>query len=145
MRIAAGLVFFVAVIVYAQESASMWDGVFVKEQVSRGKALFGQQCVSCHQETLSGKVGTAPPLSGPQFKENWNGLTADDLFEYIVKSMPRGQAARLSREQTADVLSFVLSFNGFPDGKKELPIDAAALKTIRFEAAKPTLEAAKPK
>src|SRR5437879_4850974 len=101
MRIATGLiVFFLAVVIHAGQSASIWAGVYNQEQANRGKALFSQQCASCHQETLSGKVGTAPPLSGAQFKTNWDGLTVDDLFEYIVKSMPRGQTARLSREQT---------------------------------------------
>jgi hypothetical protein len=43
----------------------------------------------------------------------------------------------LSRQQNADILAFLLSFNAFPAGQKELPSDAEALQKIRFEAAKP--------
>jgi mono/diheme cytochrome c family protein len=135
MRLTAWQVLFLGAIVYAGPSASVWDGIYVQEQASRGKAIFAERCATCHGDALAGKNG--PPLVGATFKENWNGLTADDLFEYIKTSMPRGQAGSLSREQTADIVSFLLTFNGFPAGQKELPNDAAALQTIRFEAAKP--------
>jgi hypothetical protein len=84
-------------------------------------------------------------LTGPAFKENWNGLTADDLFEYIKTAMPRGQTGRLTRDQTANIVAFLLTSNGFPAGNKELPIDAKALQGISFAASKPGVEAAKPK
>jgi mono/diheme cytochrome c family protein len=137
MKIATALVLFLAAIVYAQESASVWEGVYMEEQASRGKALFVQQCAGCHGEALEGKTG--PQLAGAIFKGNWNGLSADDLFEYVQKSMPRGQPGSLKREQTAELVAFLLTSNGFPAGRKELPNDAALLQKIRFEATKPTL------
>jgi mono/diheme cytochrome c family protein len=137
MRFAIGLIVFTAAIVLAQESASVWDGIYMPEQASRGKALFGEKCQGCHGTALEGKTG--PQLAGAIFKANWTGLTADDLFEYIIKAMPRGQPGSLSRDQTADLVAFLLTSNGFPAGQKELPRDAALLLKIRFEAAKPTL------
>jgi mono/diheme cytochrome c family protein len=136
VRIAIGLFIIVAAAVYAQQSASVWDGVYTQQQASRGKTLYSQECASCHGEALDGS-GQAPPLAGADFKGNWNGQTVDDLFEKIQSSMPGDKPGKLSREQNADILAFLLGFNGFPAGSKELPSDAAALQKIRFETAKP--------
>jgi mono/diheme cytochrome c family protein len=136
VRIKLGLFIIVAATVWAQSSASLWDGVFTQEQASRGKTLYSKECASCHGQALDGS-GQAPPLSGADFKSNWNGQTVDDLFEKMQASMPADQPGKLSREQNADILAFVLGFNGFPAGSKELPADAAALQKIRFETAKP--------
>ena len=137
MRIAIGLIVCLAASVYAQESASVWDGAYVQEQASRGKALFTEKCEGCHGRAREGKTG--PQLAGTTFMGNWNGLTADDLFEYISKAMPRGQPGSLSRDQTADLVAFLFTSNGFPAGKKELPKDGAVLQKIRIEAAKPAI------
>jgi S-disulfanyl-L-cysteine oxidoreductase SoxD len=136
MRIAIGFVLLMAATVHAQQLASVWDGVYAQEQASRGKALYGQACASCHGATLDG-TGQAPPLAGPDFKGNWNGQTADDLFEKMQTSMPADQPGRLSREQNAEILAFLLASNGFPAGSKDLPSDAASLQKIRFESVKP--------
>jgi quinoprotein glucose dehydrogenase len=113
------------------------NGVFTQEQADRGKPLYGKECASCHGSALDGS-GTAPPLAGADFKGNWNGQTADDLFEKMQTSMPADQPGRLSREQNADILAFLFLSNGFPVGSKGLPTDAAVLQKIRFEAAKAT-------
>jgi mono/diheme cytochrome c family protein len=115
----------------------VWDGVYTEQQASRGKTLYSQECTSCHGAALDGS-GQAPPLTGADFKGNWNGQTVDDLFEKIQASMPADQPGKLSREQNADILGFLLGFNGFPAGQKELPSDAAALQKIRFETARPS-------
>jgi S-disulfanyl-L-cysteine oxidoreductase SoxD len=136
VRITLGLFIVVAAAVWAQSSASVWDGVYTQEQASRGKTLYSKECASCHGQALDGS-GQAPPLSGADFKGNWNGQSVDDLFEKVQTSMPGDQPGKLSREQNADVLAFVLGNNGFPAGSKELSSDAAVLQKIRFETAKP--------
>jgi mono/diheme cytochrome c family protein len=130
------LVFFLAVVLEGQPSASVWDGVYSTAQADRGKSLYVAQCASCHGAALDGS-GQAPPLTGADFKNNWNGQSADDLFEKIQATMPADHPGNLSRPQTADVLAFMLTSNGFPPGDKDLPNDAAALAKIRFDAAKP--------
>lgn len=135
VKITIGLVVFLAATVHAQQSVSVWDGVYTQDQANRGKVLYGQQCASCHGSALDGS-GTAPPLTGADFKGNWNGQSADDLFEKIQTSMPADQPGKLSREQNADILAFLLMSNGFPAGSKDLPTDAAVLAKIRFEASK---------
>jgi S-disulfanyl-L-cysteine oxidoreductase SoxD len=136
VKIAIGIVILLAATAYAQQTASVWDGVYTPQQSDRGKALYTMQCSSCHGTALEG-TGQAPPLAGPDFKGDWNGQTADDLFEKMQTSMPADQPGKLSRAQNADILAFLLNSNGFPAGQTELSTDAALLAKIRFETTKP--------
>jgi mono/diheme cytochrome c family protein len=115
---------------------SVWDGVYTQEQAERGHALYNRHCASCHGDTLAGG-DVPPPLAGSDFLANWNGLTVGDLFERIRRSMPQDDPGRLSRQQNADVLAHIFSFNKFPAGKTELAHDSELLKQIRIEATKP--------
>jgi mono/diheme cytochrome c family protein len=133
MRILLGLC---SAMLVAQTSASVWDGVYTTAQADRGKALYAKACAACHGSSLDGS-GAAPPLAGADFKSDWNGQTVNDLFEKTQTTMPADQPGSLSKQQTADILAFLLASNEFPAGAKELPSDAAALGKIRFEAAKP--------
>ena len=117
-------------------SRSVWDGVYTQEQADRGHSLYNQHCSSCHGDTLAGG-DVPPPLAGPDFLSNWNGLTVGDLFERIRRSMPQDDPGRLSRQKNADVLAYIFSFNKFPAGKTELAHDTEVLKQIRIEATKP--------
>jgi mono/diheme cytochrome c family protein len=125
---------------HAQEPApserSVWDGVYTEEQAQRGEALYEKQCSACHGDKLAGRE-SAPPLTGGAFNANWNGLTLGDLFERIRKTMPQTSPGKLSRQQNADILAYLLSFNKFPAGKTELYHQAEMLKEIRFVSEKP--------
>jgi len=123
--------------VHAQPpSKSVWDGVFSEEQATRGKALYSQECSSCHGGELTGGE-MAPPLAGGEFMAGWDGLTVGDLFERIRISMPQNAPGSLSGQQNADILAFVFSANKFPAGTTEMPKEAGILKTIKFEVKKP--------
>ena len=123
--------------VHAQPpSKSIWDGVYSEEQATRGKALYAQECASCHGSELTGGE-MAPPLAGGEFMAGWDGLTIGDLFERVRISMPQNAPGSLSGQQNADVLSFVFSSNKFPAGTSELPKEAGILKQIKFEVKKP--------
>jgi DNA-binding beta-propeller fold protein YncE len=115
---------------------SAWDGIYTEEQANRGGALYAQRCARCHAADLTGGE-IAPALNSGEFKSNWSGLSIDDLFERIKVSMPQDNPGSLSRQQTADIVAFVLSKGGFPEGKTELAREAEVLKTIRFEEDKP--------
>ena len=117
-------------------SQSVWDGIYTEEQAKRGGALYSENCARCHGPELTGGE-TAPALASSEFKETWSGLSVDDLFERIKISMPQDKPGSLSRQQTADILAFVLSRGGFPAGGTELPREAEVLKQMRFEASKP--------
>ncbi|MGA2883085.1 MAG: cytochrome c [Bryobacteraceae bacterium] len=125
-----------AVGLFAQTSRSVWDGVYTLEQAKRGSALYANECASCHGTALNGGE-SAPPLTGGEFFSNWNGLTVGDLFQRIRVSMPADNPGKLTREQDADILAFMLNTNQFPEGSIELDHRTEVLKQIRFETIKP--------
>jgi S-disulfanyl-L-cysteine oxidoreductase SoxD len=120
----------------AQTQSSLWDGVYTDEQATRGSLVYTDQCARCHGADLTGG-DEVPPLTGGQFLSNWNTLSVNDLFERIRISMPADKPGKLSRQQVADILAYILSLDKFPSGKVELGTQAEALKQIRFEAFKP--------
>jgi mono/diheme cytochrome c family protein len=122
--------------VHAQDSKSVWDGVYTEEQAKRGGPLYSENCASCHgPELMGGEM--APPLATGDFLAGWDGLTIGDLFERIRISMPQNAPGSLSGQQNADILAFILSANKFPAGATELSNSGMALKSIKFEAKKP--------
>jgi S-disulfanyl-L-cysteine oxidoreductase SoxD len=143
MRITTALLLLTTVLamaapVEAQEAVSVWDGVYTPEQANGGKVVYDQQCSLCHgADVLKVRSEGPPNLTGPAFKENWNGLPVSDLFGYIKKGMPRNNPGHLTSEQVTGILAYLFTSNGFPAGQKELPTDPAGLKAIRIDAAKP--------
>jgi len=117
-------------------SKSIWDGIYTEEQATRGKALYSQECASCHGGELTGGE-MAPPLAGGEFMAGWDGLTVGDLFERIRISMPQNAPGSLSGQQNADILAFIFSSSKFPAGTAEMPKEAGILKQIKFEVKKP--------
>jgi S-disulfanyl-L-cysteine oxidoreductase SoxD len=120
----------------AQATKSVWDGVYSDAQARDGAELYGQQCASCHGDTLAGGE-EAPPLAGGDFLSNWNGLTAGDLFERIRTTMPLSKPQSLSREVNAKILAYIFSVNKFPAGKTDMPMQTEILKGITIQASKP--------
>jgi S-disulfanyl-L-cysteine oxidoreductase SoxD len=116
---------------------SVWDGVYTVEQEKRGAGEYSSLCAHCHGEDLAGN-DEAAPLTGPAFLANWDGLTVGDLAERIFRTMPQNDPGHLSRQQVADIITHMLSFNGFPAGKTELDRRVEVLRQIRIEATKPT-------
>lgn len=116
---------------------SVWDGVYTEDQALRGKELYSAHCIACHGENLEGN-GPVKPLSGPDFAANWNGLTMGDMLERVRTTMPMDKPGTLSRQQIADVLSFVLSVNKMPAGSTELPRQTEILNGVTFLAQKPS-------
>ena len=126
-----------AVTLKAQTPArNVWDGVFTADQATQGKALFEARCAMCHGSELTG-VEMAPPLSGASFLGNWSGVSVGDLFTRIHLTMPGNDPGSLNNAETAQVLSYILSFNKFPAGTTPLPTDDAALGAIAITAEKP--------
>jgi mono/diheme cytochrome c family protein len=130
--LAAGLLCIAA----AQTTRSVWDGIYTADQAKRGKLIYSERCFSCHGPELSGG-DAVPPLTGSQFLSNWNTLTLGDLFDRIRVSMPADKPGSLSRQQNADVLAYILSFDNFPAGNSELEAQSLILKQIKFDAFKP--------
>ena len=132
--------------IQAQAPGSVWDGAYTQAQAQRGEAQYKQQCAVCHGDALEGDTQTErgkqlnrvlPPLSGDVFKGNWNGRPLSDLFDKVSRTMPRDDPGKVSRPDTADIIAYMLKFNGFPAGKAELPPDPSLLTDTVFESVKP--------
>jgi mono/diheme cytochrome c family protein/sugar lactone lactonase YvrE len=140
--LAAGTIILAAGVPFAQDATrSVWDGVYTEAQAQRGQAAYAQSCVRCHGPGLAG-VGEAKPLTGPEFLSNWNGLTLADLFDRTRTTMPIDNPRSLSAETYADILAYVLKYDGFPAGKTELDHRGEVLASIHIDAFKPSASAA---
>jgi mono/diheme cytochrome c family protein len=105
------------------------DGVFSAAQARRGQVLYEQLCSRCHGPDLTG-IEAAPPLAGLAFGASWNNAPVADLFERIRLSMPQDKPGSLGRQQTSDVIAYILQFNKAPAGSTELPNDTDLLRSI---------------
>ena len=117
----------------AQGRISIWDGVYTDAQAERGRALYMQNCSSCHGADLSGSF-EMPPLVG-RFMPYWSGSTLDVLFDYVSTAMPMHNPGALSAGANTDIVAFILKSNDIPSGSKEL--STGNLKAVNFDPAKP--------
>jgi mono/diheme cytochrome c family protein len=127
---------FLTLLADAQTTRTVWDGVYTDEQAQRGRALFLDACSNCHGRDLEGADMT-PPLTGGAFMANWDGLTLGDLADRIRNTMPLNAPGSLSRQDSAEIVTYILKFNEFPAGKDELPREVPAMKQILFKATRP--------
>ena len=111
---------------------SVSDGVYTEQQAMRGQATYKTRCSSCHSDTLGGRTG--PPLAGDDFVANWETQPLLELANKIGRTMPKDETPRLTPQETADVLAYILQASKFPSGRAELLMDDAALKQVNFPA-----------
>ena len=121
-----------APLVHALQPRTASEQVYTEEQARRGQATYVELCARCHGATLQGESG--PPLTGEAFVANWQSQPVSDLVDKIKNTMPADGAGKLSRQQSADIVAFVLQTAGFPAGRSELSADADALKPITWPA-----------
>jgi mono/diheme cytochrome c family protein len=116
----------------ANVDRTVWAGVYNAAQAKRGEAVSVTSCVICHGDELLGNE--APGLVGPDFLAGWTTQTVGDLFDRVKKTMPQDHPGKLTDQENADVVAYILSLNTFPAGDKELSTDASVLKQIRITA-----------
>lgn len=136
LAVVCAAVLFPAAAQQSKPEPSVWDGIYTDQQSSRGETAYARNCASCHGDKLEG-LGQTPPLTGEDFLSQWNGMTVGDLFDQVQATMPADRPGRLSPEQNAAIIAYILKSNRFPAGSAELPADAEKLKSIRFTAARP--------
>jgi S-disulfanyl-L-cysteine oxidoreductase SoxD len=117
----------------AQAPASAAAGVYTEEQAKRGAALYGENCSSCHGDTLAGN-DPIPALSGATFQTNWKSV--GELFDKTSTSMPAIAPGSLTGPQVADVIAYILSVNKYPAGTTELASKVEPLMAIKIEPVK---------
>ena len=119
----------------AQPTGLGLEGIYSDKQANRGSVVYHDVCETCHAPDLSGgKV--VPELVGGAFTVRWAGMTVEQLFEWIVVSMPVENPSSVSRPDKLDILAFILSANGLPSGDQELVEREAILDRVAFETAK---------
>jgi len=120
------------VAVAQQGRISVWDGVYTDAQAERGRALYTQNCASCHGADLAGTF-EIPPLTG-RFMPYWSGTTLDVVFNYISTAMPQHNPGALDAATNTDIVAFILKSNDIPSGAREL--SAGGMKAINFDPAR---------
>jgi mono/diheme cytochrome c family protein len=125
-------------------AASIWDGVYSKEQAGRGEQAYKMSCGYCHKDDLSGGflddgVGRAAALAGPQafgssFSTRWKDQSVGDFVFVIASTMPKDAPTSLSLATYVDIATYIFEKNGVPAGKSELSTDVAGLREIAMTA-----------
>jgi mono/diheme cytochrome c family protein len=100
------------------------SGVFTADQAARGSELYAMNCGGCHGAELVSSDAEAPSFTGFTFTLNWTNKTVAERFERIKTTMPLGNPGSLSDQEYLDVISYILSFNKYPDGSAELSPDS---------------------
>jgi len=102
---------------------SSLTGVYSQAQARKGGEIYRKYCSACH----------APPAhSGQAFQTTWSGRSASELFDYLRTTMPDDNPGRLSRQQYADIVAYLLQMNGMPAGSRPLSSDPRQLDQIRI-------------
>ena len=105
----------------ADPPTSSADGWYTVDQANAGKALYGTSCASCHGATLGG--GAGPALNGQSFKAKWRTHPLRDIYDVVHSQMPLTAPGSLTDAQSATILAYMLSVNGFPAGTNVLDAD----------------------
>jgi mono/diheme cytochrome c family protein len=117
---------------HAQAPRTAKDGVYSDVQARRGQAVYNDRCAACHGATLGGDL--APPLAGNDFTAIWAGPLSD-IVNKIQNTMPATEPGTLTRQQSADIVAYMLQVGKFPAGRAELSADEIVLKQIALAAA----------
>lgn len=117
-----------------ETTSSTLDGVFTPAQARRGRRVYNQNCASCHGQGLRGGE-MAPSVAGADFIVFWTELPVGVLFDRIKLTMPEDGPGRLSDQEYADVVAYMLDRNDYPAGENELSTDKAELDRIMIVAA----------
>lgn len=117
---------------HAGQLRSVADGVYSSGQAVRGQQMYQAQCAECHGNTLEGSSG--PPLAGDDFLSAWSARPLTEVVDKIQKTMPFNLPGSLSRQQSTDLVAYMLQIGKFTAGRAEL--SDAALAQIAFPAAR---------
>jgi mono/diheme cytochrome c family protein len=101
--------------------ATIWDGVYTTEQAIRGESTAYRNCFSCH---------VPADWATSRFLDPSSDQRLGDLFQTISRSMPMDAPGKLSPEEYADIVAYMLELQGAPTGGTELPSELRELDRI---------------
>jgi len=106
---------------------------FDHDQVAHGEHLYAESCAKCHGAQLEGI--TAPALSGPAFAPASNShLTIGGIYQYMSTNMPADRPGKMTDDEYADLMAFLLYTNGYDTGNAKLTATAAQSSTTPLNA-----------
>jgi len=104
------------------DGTSIADGVYTDEQADRGKEIYDEHCLICHD-----KKYFRPVL------KRWEGQSIGMMYLIMSTSMPESNPASLSQDEYTDILAYILSLSRYPTGDSELQHEDGALESIKVE------------
>jgi len=107
-----------------EQEKSVKAGVYTAAQAGRGEAQFRTTCASCHAPNR---------FTDDLFYMSFAGKPLWEMFEVISETMPEDNPGSLKPQEYADVISYLMQLNKFPEGQEELPPTKEMLMTIKME------------
>lgn len=97
------------------------DGAYTEAQAKSGERVYAEHCAGCHGAKLEGN-GNVPALSGRDFLQRCddNGHSVEDILFIMRSFMPYNEPGKLSKQQYADIMAYLLKVNGFAAGTQVL-------------------------
>jgi mono/diheme cytochrome c family protein len=105
------------------------DSVFTASQADKGKQVYQKNCTACHAPAA---------YTGLAFRRAWSGRSVYDFFDLVRTTMPDDNPGKLSRDEYAEIMAYLLKLNGLPAGENELPSDDEPLKQIKIVVQPPS-------
>ncbi len=117
-------------------SGGAHPAIYSASQAAVGGKAYGANCASCHGAQLEGGVG--PALSGATLNTLAKNtkLSVGDMFTFMSLQMPLNAPASLSKAQYAQIMAYILKYNGYPAGSKELTYAVATDSKVIMHSAK---------
>ncbi|MGI3777261.1 MAG: c-type cytochrome [Janthinobacterium lividum] len=100
-----------------------FPALYTQAQAVAGKAVYAENCVSCHGADMHGLA--APAIAGTEFLSSAadNEWSLEAIRTIVFTMMPLNAGGSLSTKQYADVTAFILASNCLPAGATPFPED----------------------
>ena len=107
------------------------SGIYNIEQAHKGALIYFNHCANCHGKDLHGTEG-GTSLTGDRFIGKWIDKSLKELYILTKTTMPKANPQSLSDEEYVATLAYIISMNGYSEGKKELKTELSALSKIKI-------------
>ena len=124
LSIATMMTVVLASAVCADAPTSLGAGVYTKEQAEIGKAVFTQNCSTCHNADYYKTV-----------LQTWRGQPMTYLFEQVMSAMPADKPGALLETEYEDAFAYIFEMVGFPAGDPRLEYANGMMNDIPLEVA----------
>ena len=122
---------------------------YTEAQANRGQMLFRRHCMFCHSTNDDNRKTAQEPLRGFLVGHGRSVMSIGGreifrtypsvyhLFARIREGMPAWDIEAVSPAQKVEIVAFLLRESGIPPADRELPLDAAAMRTMRLAEPEP--------